>query len=322
MNVAKTLLLPVIVYCIFYLTSGGKFGTPASLASTMRNTVQSLIMAWGLMFILGANMWDFSGGAQIFLTALTSVQIITNLNLGAVGVVMLLVVLNVVMRAVVGLIYTVVRAPSMVVTLALCMIFESICKFVFGYGAVLNNPNASMIADAPWCFLLLAIVAVFTVFFWNYTQFSYHVRALGSGEKVARNIGLQPMTVRFKVFLVQGVYLGCAAAMLLGTRGNVQAPVNLSSFTLVFDALMTVFIGTALEKYSNRIIGVAVGAVVMKMITSGLLASGVNSAWQMTITGIFLALFIGISTNLKRISQYFANRKRAAAANEKFAQVS
>lgn len=318
LNIVKTLLLPMIVYFVFLLISGGTFGSLQSLESVAINAVQPIIMAWGLMFILGAGMWDFSSGAQIYFTAMMSTQIVNALNLGPVMMLLVLIVVNVALRVIVAVIYNALRAPSMIVTLALCMIFESLCKMVYGTGAILKSDTAVELARSPWCFILLAVVLIVTVILWHYTRFAFNVRAIGAGERVARTIGLNQKVIRFKVFLVEGIFLGCAGAIFLASRGSIFAPANLASFTMVFDALMAVFIGTALEKYSNRIIGVAIGAIVMRMLFSGLLASGVNSAWQTAITGIFMALFIGFSVNQQRLSKYFAGKKRAQAANEEY----
>lgn len=319
-NIVKTLLLPVVVYVIIIFLSRGKFGTTASLLSMLRNSSQAIILAWGTMLITAAGMWDFSAGAQIYLSALLVIPILTKYELNSIHMILLLLLINFLLRIAVAVIYSTVHVKSMVSTLALAMILESAGKYFFGSGLTLKVKACLLIANAPWCFLILAVAAVIITIVWNYTGFAYHVRALGAGEQVARNIGINPAKIRFMVFLVQGIFLAFASSLLLASKSFIQPPTNLSSNTLVFNALMATFIGIALERYSNRIVGVAVGAIVMSMLNSGLLAIGVNSAWQMTVTGIFMALFIGFSTNQARIYRYFDGQKRAKEANMKFAQ--
>lgn len=320
-NTIKTLLLPVIVYVIFVFLTQGKFGTAASMSSMLRNACQSIILAWGVMLITAAGMWDFSAGAQLYLSALIVMQIVIDNNLGLVAMLLLLLVVNMALRLLVAVVYSLVHVKSMVVTLALAMIFESAAKFFFGSGLTLKTKECLAIANSPWCFITLGICLVLTVYIWQYTKFSFHVRALGSGENVARNIGLSPMRIRFKVFLVEGIFLTLTTALLIGTQANVRPPTNLSSNTLVFKALMATFIGLALERYSNLIIGTAIGTIVMTMLNSGLLAMGVNSAWQVAITGVFMAAFIGFSTNQARIYRYFDGRKRAQEAELHYRQM-
>ncbi len=317
-NIIKSLLLPVIVYLIFVILTGGKFGTAATMVTMLRNACQSIILAWGTMLVVATGMWDFSAGAQLYLSALIAIPIITSLNMNPVGMILVLLVISLLMRVAVAVIYQVVHVKSMVTTLALAMIFESISKYVFGSGLTFQVKSCLAIANAPWCFVIVAVMAVFTIVIWKYTKFAYHVRALSTGENVARGIGLNPGRIRFFVFLVEGVFLALATALMLATRGFILPPTNLSSNTLVFNALMAVFIGQALERYSNRVIGVAIGTIVMTMLNSGLLAMGVNSAWQVTVTGVFMALFIGFSTNQQRVYQYFDDRRRAREISAKY----
>ena len=317
-NILKTLILPVVVFALFTVLSGGKFGTTTSMMAMLQNSCQAMILAWGIMLITASGMWDLSAGGQVYLSALIVIWLVTKFELGLVEMLALLFVINMVFRVIVAFIYSRVHVKSMVVTLALTMIFEAIGKYFFGATMTIKNKECLSIAYAPWCFVILAIAAVLITFIWKRTEFAYHVRALGAGEAVARNIGLDPIKVRCEVFLVEGVFLVLTSALLIATQTTVQPPMNLSSNKLVFNALMAVFIGMALERYSNRIISVGIGSLIMTMINSGLIAVGINSAWQSTITGLFMALFIGFSTNQQRIQAYFDGRKRAEEANRKF----
>lgn len=320
LNAVKTLILPVVVYFLIMLLSGGRFGTLRSINSVLRAACFNVIMAWGTMFILGAGMWDFSAGAQIYVAAGIVGTMINAFNLHPVVVILLFLVINVLMRLIVASIYTLVRVRSMVCTLALTMIFEAVSKYFFAPSVTIKNTSIIALANAPWSYVILAVAAAITVLLWSFTRFAYHVRALGAGEKVARSIGLNPAKIRFRVFIIQGIFLGFCSLIYLGQNTSVRPPVNLSSAVLVFNSLMAAFIGMALERWSNRIIGVLVGTIVMTLLSSGLISMGINSAWQVTVTGVFMALFIGYSTNQQRILNFFANQKRAKIANEKFRQ--
>lgn len=321
LNAVKTILLPVLVYFLLMLLSGGRFGSARSLNSVFRAACQNSIMSLGTMFILAAGMWDFSAGAQIFVVAGLVGTLINNYALSPVAAIIAFIVVSVLMRAFVAAVYSVVRVKSMVCTLALAMVFESISKYFFAPSVNVKAKDVIQLAYAPNCYILLAVAVVIAAILWHKTKFAYHVRALGAGESVARSIGLNPMKERCKVWLVQGVFLGFVALIYLGSTTTVRPPTNLSSNVLVFNSLMAVFIGQALERWSNRIVGVLIGTLVMTMLSSGLVAMGINSAWQNSVTGIFMALFVGFSTNQQRVLDYFANRKRAAMANEKFAQL-
>lgn len=308
-NIVKTLLLPVVVFCIFSVVSKGRYNIN-SLSMTIRNSVQLIVLAWGLMFVMGSDMWDFSAGGQMYLLAMLVAPICNRNNLGIVGMLAVLMVMSVTMRAVLGVVFNLLNTSALVVTLAACLIFESLGQYLIkGTGEVLISP-AQRIAGTPEIFLVLFAVMAVTFVLWNWTGFACHVRALGAGERVAKNISLNPKKIRFGVFLVEGLYIGVAAGIMLASKGSVKPVSELTSSSLVFDGLMAVFVGTAIEKYSNRIIGIGVGGIVIKIINSGLLACGVSSAWQYTVTGVALAVFIGYSTNSERIMKYFADRKR------------
>lgn len=319
-NMIKTLLLPVVVYIVFAVLSRGRFVSSSVFWTVLRNSCQNMVMAWGAMLIIGSGMWDFSGGAQLYLTAFLTITLFEKTGVGVPVLILFLIGLNILLRVLVGGIYTLVHVKSMVCTMALCMIFESACKYFWGSAATLLYMPFLSIANVPNCFIVLAVGAAAIVLIWNRTTFAYHVRALGSGEHVARNIGLNPVKIRFMTFVVQGLFLGLAAILLLATNVSVSCPTNLSSNTLNFNALMAVYIGMALERYTNRITAVGVGTVVMTMLNSGLISMGIDSSWQVAVTGVFMAAFIGFSTNQNRVIQWFEDRKRAEQANLEYAQ--
>ena len=93
----------------------------------------------------------------------------------------------------------------------------------------------------------------------------------------------------------------------------------MASLSLGFDAIMGVFIGINLMSSCNLVIGIVIGTFTMKMLGAGLISMGLNSNLQSIAQGFFLLIFIGISSNRDRFSNYLEERKRIARIQKKTA---
>mgnify|MGYP000152246590 CR=1 FL=1 len=69
-NVCKVVMLPVFVYLLFFICSGGAFGKPASLIMNLKQTLAPTLISFAMCSNMLCNRMDLSAGAVVMLSAM------------------------------------------------------------------------------------------------------------------------------------------------------------------------------------------------------------------------------------------------------------
>lgn len=314
----QTMILPVLVYVVFYFLSNGRFGRPDTMLINVYQAVFSIFLALGLMPNMTMGMWDFSGGAVVYCAAIIGGGIANILGLGGFGMILFCILTGAVIEAVTGFLYNRLGIPSLVLSIGLCMIYEAVAQASFG-GQIHVTQEITYVAKAPYCFIVLLAGFVIMYFLINKTTFGRNLAYIGSNQAVARSTGINIKKMKFFSFVLGGTYIGLAGAFMLANRSTVTAPSNMASLSVIFDAIMGVNIGMFLSRYCNMVIGVTIGAFTMRMLSIALVAVGLSSNMRNVITGIFLLIILCISANRGLISDLRIRKIHIDQANREYA---
>ncbi len=198
-----------------------------------------------------------------------------------------------------GAIVTLVRVPSLVVTLGtLYMIrgldatiaggnqvnsFSLPDRFnVIGYGHLLGVPYLG----------LIAIVAVAIATYWMRTfRPGRDLYAIGSNPEAARLAGLRVDLRVFTAFVLSGAIAGLAGVFWLSYFGSVDSTAGTG---YEFEVIAAVVVGgVAIFGGSGTVFGAALGALLLNTINSALVVVRISSSWSMALEG---ALLLGAIT--------------------------
>ncbi len=195
-----------------------------------------------------------------------------------------------------GVIVTVARVPSLVVTLGTLYIIRGID----GAWAGGNQVNASMLPSSfnkigYGTFLgipYLAIIAIVAVAAAAYAMRSFRTArdfyAIGSDPAAARLAGIPVGSRLFLAFVLSGGIAGFAGAIWLSLYGSVDA---IAGTGYEFQVITAVVVGgVAIFGGSGTVLGAALGALLLNAINSALVVVNVSSFWSSAIAG---ALLIG-----------------------------
>ena len=308
LNLIKILILPAVIYFVFFLISKGRFGSVGTLFNTLRQSVYPSIISWALYTNLIMGVWDFTPGSIITLSAILGVSIEAILGLGLWFIILIIIISSTIMTLLNCLVFTYLRIPSLISGLGLLMIYEAIASCV-NKGSVSLDRSLTFLAKSPYIFMIFLAVFAVAYFLNTRTKFGYEVMALGFGSKLATSIGVKLVPVRFKSFLLEGVFLGVASIINLSYKGAASASINMASAGTALNAILSVFIGIFLARYCNLLLCIFVGAFSLKMVASGIIALGLSDAWQTVANGLFLIVFIGLSSNQNLIFEIREKRK-------------
>lgn len=322
-NTLITLAAPAAVYLFFLaltrLTGKTGFGVGPDLRVILQNTVYSGFIALAVSYNLTSGRFDFSVGSVLILSVILGGTLAVRAGLGPVGMVLVMAVVGMACGLVSGLLYVLVKLPPMITSLGLAMVFESL-------GFMLNKSKGIRLigrfdllvfAQFPNNLLLLGAALLILIYLLNFTQFGYNTNSLRTGQKNAVDVGVNEKKNAVLCYIIAGGLMACAGAVYLSQYGYLAPQTGLASISFIMGAFLPMFIGGSLAKYSDRNIGVIMGAFIQACISSGLVKLGVSSSVKTIIDGAIVLLFlVYVSNSHKLLTRKLQARKKALALSE------
>jgi ribose transport system permease protein len=132
----------------------------------------------------------------------------------------------------------------------------------------------------------------------HHTRFGYRAQALGSNPEAARLGGIPVDRTRILVLVLMGAVSGLAGAAFLGFRQAID-PVTGGDYLLPVVAAVIIG-GTALSGGRGTILGAVIGALIIQVITTGILFLGVDVKWSTFVTGAVIIVAVAIDQLVRR----------------------
>lgn len=280
---AALLLVVLLVAPSFY-----SFGNLRDLAVS---NAAVLIIALGMTLVILLGEIDISVGSQFAaLSVVAGLLAKTSLPLPFVAIVVLLI--GWMLGALNGALVAWVRIPSIVVTLALMVIWRDVLRWSTDGAWVQGLP-----ASFQWFGLgqaagqaLIVIIALSLAFALHWLMRNVAagraVYATGSDAEAARLAGIRPPHVTFHVFALLGAFTALAA--LLNATRFAEIPSN-AGIGLELKAIAAVVVGgTAINGGRGTIIGTVIGVALLGTIGTALTYAGINPYWEKAIQGAII----------------------------------
>ena len=310
-NVIKVLCVPVLVYLFFAILSRGKFGGADSMIAISQQTIAATLVSLAMAPNLLCNRFDLSVGASMTMSAIMGTYFANNGGISYPVFVLLIVGSAVVMNSVTGLVYLGMKVPAMVTTLGMCMIYEMLTNLLnIGWCTALPE-NYTILGNIPTCFIIFAAMLVLFYFIFTHTEFGYNVRAVANGQQIAKNTRANTKKNALLMFVMCGVFVGVASLINVSISGQIAAEQYFSSANILFNCMLGFYVGLALLRYCNLMVGILIGNFIMTMMSAGLLALGLKSSLQNVAAGVVILVIMIVTSNQGRISDYLAMKRKA-----------
>lgn len=310
-NLLITIAAPALTYLFFWVLTNalGKpgFGVGMDLNVILQNAVYSGFIALAVSYNLTSGRFDFSVGSVLILSVILGGTLGQRIGMGPIAMLLMMVVVGLGCGFISGLLYIAFRLPPMIVSLGIAMVYES-------FGFMLNKSKGIRLIGRfdllIWAqplngLLLLGVVLLILIYLLNFTQFGYDCNSLRTGQKNAVDVGINEKRNAVICYVIAGGLMACAGAVYLSQYGYLAPQTGLGSVSFIMGAFLPMFIGNALAKYSDRNIGVVMGALVQACISSGLVKLGVSSSVKTILDGLIVLVFLVYVSN----SHTFAIRK-------------
>ena len=143
--------------------------------------------------------------------------------------------------------------------------------------------------------LLLYLVVGFVL---RSTAWGRHLYATGDDAEAARLAGISTSRVLLSAYVVAGLTVGIAAWIVCGRVGGADPNAGLNYNLLSITAV--VIGGTSLFGGRGSAFSALLGTLVIAAIANGLTLLNLESSWRFVITGVVLAIAVGIDSLARR----------------------
>ena len=299
-NILKVIMLPVIVYLIFLVICFERFSNWNCIYTIFIQTIIPTITAYAIAYGNICGVFDFTIGSRLVISGVIGGLLAA--QYGFAGMILGAIISAIVVGIITGVLNWWLKIPSLVLTMGLAMVFEIIGSKLAGhYGFVQIDNKYAIFGSSPNIVIIFLLSAVLFYFVFNHTVFSFHMRAVGSNEAVAKNSGIKTDLVKCKSFVYGSVFIGIAAILTLSQSGSVGAQTSLGSVTIMFKPLISVLLALVLQRICDLTIGIFIAQFTLNIIFIGLIAVGLPDTFQNVVLGFFLLVVMILFENSGRI---------------------
>ena len=295
-NYTLSVVVPVVMIILLLIVSPETRSANA-IISLLRQGFAPAVLGWGVLFNMKVGNWDFSIGARFVLGAILSGTLAMQYNLGMVGFVLLAVVISLILGVIVGYAYKILRIPTLIVSIGICLIFESITRILYNGTGVHMTSEYMVLGKAPYDFIAFVLCFALAAFIYYKRKLGYNVRAVGTNPVVAQTNGINATNTKTNALIISGLFAGLYCVLSLSKSGVCAAVSGtLGSASTVFDAMMCVLIGMAICGKGNIIFALYSGALISQVLKMGMMAIGLPTTYNKVVIAAFVIFFMVSST--------------------------
>lgn len=279
-----------ILIFIFNSLASPYFLDAWNLSDATFNFTEKAMIAFAMALLVISGEIDLSVAAIIALAS-TAMGAAAQLGVGTPGLVLIGIGTGLACGTFNGVLVSVLKLPSIVVTIGTMSLFRGISYIVLGDQAYGKYPaDFAYFGQGYVCwvfsfeFVLFFVLAILFAILLHATNFGRQVYAIGNNDFAARFSGIPVERVKFILFLLTGIMSGVAAVCLTSRLGSTR-PSIAQGWELEV-VTMVVLGGISILGGSGTIGGVVIAAFVMGLVTFGL--------GLLNVPGIVMSIFIGL----------------------------
>lgn len=287
--------LTLVILCALFAIASPRFLTGANVQAMIDQAAVPLVLALGLTFVVLMGSIDLSLEGVMGVSSITVSLLVANdynaMSMGALGIAVAVGAGGVAGLAS-GLLYTLLRIPSLMVTIGTWFIALGVASLLFpGRQARIGDTAVTALAVDRWLGISkLAFIALgcllLAMLLQRYTSFGRAAYAIGGDEQIARSSGLKIRRFKVAAFTFAGLMAGLAGVMAASRLGVGKVDAGLGQ---LFPTVAAVVIGgTLLTGGRGGVLHTLVGVSILAVLANGLVLIGVDPYIRQGIEGLII----------------------------------
>jgi fructose transport system permease protein len=300
-------LVALLVICIFFTTQSDRFLTGSNLSLILQQVMVIGTLAIGQTLIILTAGIDLSCGTVMAFGQIVMTKLAVDSGVPPLLAILLGIAACAAFGLINGALVTGLNLPAFIVTLGTFNIAYALTHIYSNDETISSVPSVMtklgesfQVSGTAITYGSLVTLALFALVWFVLTQTTWgrRVYSIGDNPEATRLMGIPVKKQLLMIYVVAGVIYGIAA-LLLVARTNVGDP-N-AGFTDNLDAITAVVLGgTSLFGGRGTIVGTLIGALIVGVLRDGLVLMGVESIYQVLITGILVILAVSVDQLARR----------------------
>ena len=264
------------------------------------------IIAIGQIILLICGEFDLSVGSVAGLAVVVSGKLMTVVALPVPIAILGGVITGALVGLVNGLVVVRFHVPAFIQTLGMLFIGQGLIQVVtLGYpvyplpASIGALGQAQVFMGLGWSFVFFAALALAADFTLRRTTLGRNCYAVGGNVEVARLVGIDTARYKIGAFMVVGMLASMAGMFVMADLASGTTSIG-SGWELSVIAGVVVG-GVSLFGGTGTIAGGLIGMLLLQVVQSGLVISGVSANWQQIAVGVIMVAAVGLDVWRRRV---------------------
>ena len=292
-------MLPVLVLlCIGFELASGRFLSVGNLSIVMQQASINAMLAAGMTFVILTGGIDLSVGSILALAAVVAVGATLTPGL-AWAAIPLALLAGAACGLVNGSLIAWLGLPPFIVTLGALTAVRGVARLAAGDSTVFNSDlpfsvigNGTLLG-VPWLVVIAFLVILLSWVILRRTVLGTWIYTVGGNAEAAALAGIKVPLVLLFVYATSGLLAGLGGVM---SAARLYAANGLQlGQAYELDAIAAVILGgTSFVGGIGSVWGTLIGALIIAVLSNGLILLGVSDIWQYIIKGGVIILAVAI----------------------------
>ncbi len=314
-------ILGLLVFvCVFTAIENPKFRDHYNVENTIRWTSLFGILSIGVAFVIITGGIDLSIGSLVGLTGSMLPWLLTEKHWSVPLSLAAVLALSLCVGLLHGLLITKMRLQPFVVTLCGLLFYRGAARYLTddstqGFGTGYQNlkyfasgklpafpvPGIEGDVALPIPFLILLLVSISAAILLNQTIYGRYLLALGRNEQAARYSGIKTDRMVILAYVLCSFLAGVGGILFALDLNSVQ-PSGHGNFYELYAIAAAVLGGCSLRGGEGSILGVLIGAAVMRVLYNAINILGIPTQLEFAIIGLVILLGVLADELIKRLA--------------------
>jgi inositol transport system permease protein len=296
----------LLALIVFFALENSRFLSLRNVSNILTEVSIYGIIAVGMTFVILTAGVDLAVGSLLAFAGMSGALVMKALGADSLGWLVALATATAV-GALVGYLQgktvTFFSVPPFIVTLGGMTIWRGATLIlndgspVSGFDAGYRWWGTGSIAGIPVPILIFGLIAALGFITERFTRYGRYIYAVGGNPEAARLNGLDVPAIITSVYLIVGALSGLAGFLLSARLGAAEAVGGIGYELRVIASV--VIGGTSLAGGRGGIGGTIVGALLIGVLTNGLVIMHVSSYWQQVVIGLIIVAAVAFDAYAK-----------------------
>lgn len=297
-DIALPFIILFGILILFGFTTKGTIYASSNLTVIVKQTLNVIIAALGMVFVAALGGTDINQGSLIGFAGACGTVAAIRYGLGA--AVVTVVMAGLASGLFLGTVNARFKVPSFMCSLAMLIALRALGTVAMGGstsglvvpGFVIALDN--MAIKVPIVIALIVVVA----YVFHFTPFGAYCRAIGENENAMKFAGINVNMIKIIAFGLSGLFTGIASLFVLARVGGCSTTLGLGFEMRV---MMAMFIGGVPVSGGSgtKLYKILVGAFTISILENGLVLTGSSGAITQLIRGLVLLVVVYLTTVVK-----------------------